>query len=193
MRTPSVKKSPVPDLVVDIALESWQSSGKQSSFTVTGDSMRPFLLSGDILLINHDWKDSCPGDLLAYRLGSRLVVHRLFRIEHDGTERLLYLKGDNRIRHDAPVKASQVVGRVFAVKRGNKIFHPNQQTRWIVSQVFVLIALFSFPCERIAIKIKQTWFPDVRTSHANKVLKLMLTIITAPGRLLSYLVWKLSR
>jgi signal peptidase I len=92
-------------------------------FTVTGDSMRPFLAGGETVLLRRVLPAEIRrGDLLLCRqagqAGGRLLLHRVVRIRRrTGLPALIQTQGDALRTPDAPVPESQVVGRVSAVAR----------------------------------------------------------------------------
>lgn len=106
--------------VIEAVLEIWGQTDKKNVFPVAGNSMLPLLQEGDHVVIDHGCDGLQPGDLLSFRQGSKLVVHRLVRI-HSSETGLTYLaKGDNVLHYDPIVSPDQVVGRVRAVIRGGR-------------------------------------------------------------------------
>jgi signal peptidase I len=76
------------------------------------DSMTPLLRAGDRLrLVSVDPTRIRPGDLVAYRRGAHLIVHRVLLADAAG----LVTKGDALPGRDAPVGWEAVVGRVVAL------------------------------------------------------------------------------
>jgi hypothetical protein len=112
-----VSEPPLPRPVVDAALEAWAGAGRTSRVPVQGTSMAPLLRPGDVAFVAHGRARLWPGDLLAYRAGDRVVVHRLLR--RRGAS--LRLAGDNRPEADAPVPPGAVLGRVVAFERGGVV------------------------------------------------------------------------
>lgn len=82
----------------------------------SGSSMLPMITPHTTLLL-----ERCPpqnlrvGDVIAYRIDSGWVVHRLYAFTPNGR---LLCKGDWRPRLDPPVEASQVVARLHSVVDG---------------------------------------------------------------------------
>ena len=61
------------------------------------------------------------GDVVVYFLDGKLIVHRIVRVKHEAGERIFRTKGDSSLCLDArPVAESEIVGRVVAVKRGER-------------------------------------------------------------------------
>ena len=85
--------------------------------------MHPFILDGDALVVQPiERRPPRIGEVLLCRDSTGLVlVHRLVRAHGSGAQRRLITKGDNVAGCDAPLSPDQVLGRVVAVKRGDKI------------------------------------------------------------------------
>lgn len=93
-------------------------------FTVTGASMRPFLRSGETVILRRIPPGQVRlGDLVlteqAGPSGRRLLLHRVTGIRRrPGQPALIRTHGDALWAPDAAVTESQVLGRVCAVWRG---------------------------------------------------------------------------
>ena len=89
-------------------------------FRAQGDSMRPFIRGGDILVIAPiEGEQARAGDAILFRQGNRLLVHRLLGRSGEGGNTLI-LKGDAHLRPDRPLGADQVLGRVTALERAGR-------------------------------------------------------------------------
>jgi hypothetical protein len=81
---------------------------------VEGQSMLPFLRPGEYLLAQAvEGGLPAAGDLIVFRQAGVAVTHRVVRVSPGGVT----LKGDNARRLDAPVRESDLVGRVQFVER----------------------------------------------------------------------------
>jgi hypothetical protein len=116
---PATGPHPVAEPVVQAVLDAWSEAGRCSHVPITGASMWPLLLPGDTALIEHGHQDWWIGDVLAYRPGNQLVIHRLLRQLETGT---LLLGGDNQPQPDPPVPREAVLGRVVAVEAQGRQF-----------------------------------------------------------------------
>lgn len=78
---------------------------------VEGTSMEPTLQSGDLVIVikRVSLRDIEVGDIVVYRRGGTLIIHRVIRIEGD----TLITKGDNNWLPDPPVKFQSVIGKVL--------------------------------------------------------------------------------
>lgn len=90
-----------------------------------GDSMYPFIRNGEVLLIHPAAAESLRiGDVLFYHRESSFYAHRLIQKKGSSDEGLLLVThGDSLTYLDAPVSADQLIGKVAAVFRGNKILN----------------------------------------------------------------------
>lgn len=57
------------------------------------------------------------GDVLLFRSAGRVLAHRVVAIDTAGPEQIVSLRGDAKTGRDAPVRLSDIVGRVVAVER----------------------------------------------------------------------------
>jgi len=94
------------------AVAAWIEVGKRSRLRTSGQSMAPLLREGWMVLVEHGRENIRRGDVIAYRAGERVVVHRVVRFLADGG---LLTKGDGRSGFDPPVVPAQIIGRVVSV------------------------------------------------------------------------------
>lgn len=91
-----------------------------------GTSMLPSLWPGDLLTIEcvaHD--EIAPGDIVLVSRDNRFFAHRLIGRRQDQGRILWITRGDAVPHNDSPVAASDVLGRVAGIRRGNRSFVPN--------------------------------------------------------------------
>jgi signal peptidase I len=87
---------------------------------VSGTSMVPAIRPGDVLIVRRcAIEDIDPGDVVLFRGGRRLFVHRVTRTLLGSGPAVLMTKGDALRRHDPPVRSSHLLGRVTQI-RANK-------------------------------------------------------------------------
>jgi len=88
-------------------------------FRARGSSMRPFIESGDVILIEPlDSTKVRSGDVVFYRrVDGGLTAHRLVKINHSEGSTILTMKGDALDYSDPPVSPEQVLGRVISVEK----------------------------------------------------------------------------
>ncbi len=96
----------------------------KSAAKVHGGSMRPFLRDGDIVITKKvDPKDMASGDIILYHLREKFCVHRIIRKSKKNDKTVFFTKGDRLSHFDAPVYDKQIMGKVIAVKKKNKIIN----------------------------------------------------------------------
>jgi len=83
-----------------------------------GFSMFPSLKPGSMIYIQPITGDTTPlpGEIVAWKRESGLVVHRLVRILKNDGNILFITRGDSCTNEDKAVGADQVVGKVFRVE-----------------------------------------------------------------------------
>lgn len=122
------------DVLVETLLEMWARQGRRGWIRIEGYSMSPLLRPGDAVLITYGDSSLHRGDILIYRRGGCLVVHRLLGWQGDGS---LLLAGDNELRLDESVAPAAVLGRAVAIcARGRQYragdWRVSLMTRWIL-------------------------------------------------------------
>src|SRR5437762_131553 len=92
----------------------------------TGNSMRPTIGSGDILLIvDCPVAQTEPGDVVVFLAQGRIFAHRLLDkcVDPDGS--FMVTRGDSNWRMDPKVAVSQLLGKVVAVgQAGTRRWRP---------------------------------------------------------------------
>ena len=81
-----------------------------------GNSMWPTLLPADRLILEEcDARTLRPGEIVVYRNGSRLAVHRVLAVRGRNGQTWVLTRGDNSRRPDREWPAERLVGRVTEV------------------------------------------------------------------------------
>jgi signal peptidase I len=79
--------------------------------------MLPAVWPGDVVTVQHcNPGELQPGQIVAYRLDDRLIVHRITRNAGDQ----LITRGDAQPSDDLPVNADQILGRVASIHRNGR-------------------------------------------------------------------------
>lgn len=99
------------------------SQGKETSVTITGNSMSPFLIHGrDEILISPpegNWKK---GDMAFFvRDNGQYVMHRICKVDKNGD---CFFVGDAQQLIEGPIKENQIFGKITKVKRKGKWIGP---------------------------------------------------------------------
>jgi signal peptidase len=84
--------------------------GRASFVIVNGGSMEPALRDGDLTLLRRQ-ANYAPGQIVAFRAGGGVAVHRIQSVQPDGT---YVMKGDNKERIDPWLPSDEnVLGKVM--------------------------------------------------------------------------------
>jgi signal peptidase I len=97
-------------------------SGYAVRFRAHGSSMRPAIRDGEAITVESVEPAAVkPGDVLFYRQRQRAVAHRVISVSHKGDNVVEFIvRGDAKAACDAPVKPSQVLGRVLPEGRDSR-------------------------------------------------------------------------
>jgi hypothetical protein len=92
---------------------------------VLGTSMVPAIHPGDLVSVQRaGLSEISPGEIVLYLRAGRLFAHRVVARAGSSEQPLLILRGD-RLRHnDSPVCASELLGRVQFIERGQRRLRP---------------------------------------------------------------------
>jgi hypothetical protein len=103
------------------AVELMGRAGRRGTVLVQGESMRPTLRPGQLLAVEFSPDVTARGDMLVFRQGDALLVHRLLGPAPplEGRPRLR-TRGDGVLELDPPVDLDRVVARVVAFKDGER-------------------------------------------------------------------------
>lgn len=90
---------------------------------VTGRSMAPFILDGDILTITPAGREAaCAGEVVVYVDGAaRLIAHRVLARRESAGGVVLTLQGDAGRAAVERVRRDRVLGRVRVLERGGRV------------------------------------------------------------------------
>lgn len=88
---------------------------------VHGGSMWPWLRPGDELHVQRDdFSRLSPGAIVLFTRDSRLFAHRVIRRATAPGQQQLITKGDTLSSADTPVSETEFLGRVVALRRGER-------------------------------------------------------------------------
>ncbi len=98
------------------------SEGKTLKIRAEGYSMYPVIKPGSVIHIGPYQPGVLPepGEIVAWKRESGLVVHRLVRIVSEGNETLYITRGDGTLEEDPPVNTPQIAGRVRQIEYRGK-------------------------------------------------------------------------
>jgi hypothetical protein len=123
--SPAANKSPAsPSALhatrIDLAAEVLHRFG-EVRFAAYGSSMVPSIYPGDLLTVrSHDVAAARRGEIVLFLLGGRPYVHRITRKWPERNRVIFATRGDALPKEDPSVDASQLLGRVTAIKRCGK-------------------------------------------------------------------------
>lgn len=94
------------------------SEGKTLKVKADGYSMYPAIRPGTVIFIEPLSQGSmpAPGEIIAWKRESGLVVHRVVRIIKKENQTLFFTRGDSCTREDQPVTNDQIAGRVIRIE-----------------------------------------------------------------------------
>lgn len=89
--------------------------GNGVKFTVSGNSMMPWIRSyrDQVLLVPIDKVNK--GDIVLYKTGDKYVLHRVYRVKND----TMYIMGDGCLHADGYYPISCAIGKVIKIYRGS--------------------------------------------------------------------------
>ena len=107
--------------------------GHRARFTASGNSMHPFIRSGQRLVVEPvDARALRRGDVVLARLERGLTAHRVVGIETSGGEVVsITTRGDNCALDDPPFSPAQLVGRINRLRWGNLVTIITLARRWV--------------------------------------------------------------
>jgi signal peptidase I len=110
------------DLVAEVL-----ASGGTVKLRVFGSSMLPSLWPGDVLTIEGPPGSAIPGDIVLVLRNRRPLIHRVKekRACHGRLEWIT--QGDAVPQNDAPLPASEMLGRVSLIERDRRVIVPSRQ------------------------------------------------------------------
>lgn len=109
----------IPDAHLQAALDIWTEQGERSACRLEGNCMSPLLNEGDTLVVEYGARELRCGDIVVFRTGDRLGVHRVVGFADRAAGRQVVLKGDQCRRPIAPVPRERVIGRVVEAVGSN--------------------------------------------------------------------------
>jgi len=125
------------------------SQGKSIKITVRGMSMFPILLTTDVVLVKPVEPDDLKyGQVIVFKLGENLVVHRL--VGRNLEKGLVYTRGDGLQKRDKPVNVEDVVGIVVGIEKSRWRLAKIAIGRW--SPIWAVVMPIIGPFIRAAVK-----------------------------------------
>ncbi len=106
--------------------------GDSLRFRARGNSMRPFICDGDVLLVQPGLETRVGDVVLCWAEDGRLLAHRVARVDRQSHRCSILLQGDGYPWPDGVAFLDNVLGRVVAVERGaRKVCLDAGLPRWL--------------------------------------------------------------
>lgn len=157
----------MPDFLLDFSefdtlAASILNGGHKIRFRAHGESMRPFILDGDIVEVQPiEMVKPNRGDVVLCRLGDgRLVVHRVVQVAPDN----VLIQGDALPYPDGRIPYTHVLGRVSTIFRQNDQVQMNTPSMKILVSLWLVITPFRRFFLRGIHRLR-------RGSHPKKIIK----------------------
>ena len=107
--------------VVSDLIREEMAQGTLFRFRVISESMSPLIAAGDEIVVEQAGADRLRrGDIVLYTVGGAFHTHRLLARRRHGGAILLVTKGDAALNPDRPWREEQLLGKVVAIKRGDR-------------------------------------------------------------------------
>lgn len=117
---------------------------------IEGSSMSPFLRDGQKVLVNKE-KTFLRGDILVFSRGENIVCHRFIRRKKDAAGNVLFqTKPESLDVLDAPVAAGQILGRIVAVKHGQRDIRIDSMNKRLLNMWLWFCAVLRLALRRYA-------------------------------------------
>ncbi len=100
------------------------STGHQVKFTVSGNSMRPWIVDNrdQVLLVGTSGKRLKIGDIILFQTNyGKYILHRIYKYDKDGYRTL----GDGCLSEDGFISSSDIIGKAIKIYRKGKIIDCN--------------------------------------------------------------------
>lgn len=155
---PNIDEKSMQEPVLGAVLDVWTQAGERHYIPIIGRSMFPLIRSGDQVLVAHGCAGIRRGDVVVFRYYGKLIAHRVLRIRKNEAVHTFITKGDNVLQFDPPLHANKIVGRVLAIKRGNRCM-PLDTAVWLILGWLIAVSTVSLAkihgCGR---NLKERWF-----------------------------------
>ena len=122
------------------ALRALLAAGHGVRFRASGDSMYPSIVSGDLIdIVPCEVSELRRGEVVLAVMERGLTAHRIVRLrERDGAIEIT-TRGDNALRVDGPIAASEILGRVVQVDRARNVRKSIAESATIIRFATVLV------------------------------------------------------
>jgi len=93
--------------------------GKTIRVRAEGISMYPSIKSGSVIFLEpfEQGTEPVPGEIIAWKRDSGIVVHRLISVYKQKNQKYFVTRGDSSLVEDEPVLLEQIAGKVVRVEK----------------------------------------------------------------------------
>jgi len=131
---------------------------KHICFRARGRSMSPFIRDGEIIeIVPIDIKKIKSGDIIFYRSNSKkLVIHRVIKRILENGKIVFITKGDFSPTFDQCIHSNNVLGKVVAVKKKNRIIRFDKGLMRLLNVLWAKVSPFN-PWSYPPLRIVKQW------------------------------------
>jgi signal peptidase I len=112
--------------------EMWMDSNHEAWIVLRGGSMAPTIVEGSRVRVRFSHRTPAVGDIVAYRNGNSLVVHRLVDVVDTAIGMKIIFRGDGNADPDPPVPIHRVVGVVLESRGPSPMYVARQLLQALV-------------------------------------------------------------
>jgi signal peptidase I len=115
----------------------------KNTLFIRGNSMFPFLKTGDIIILEKVPAEKLrTGDIVSFKHdhGDNVIVHRIVKNEKYGSSFRLLTKGDNNLDYDFSVPENDILGRVRHIIRGQKTIDLERLNQKFLSKIVLVLS-----------------------------------------------------
>jgi signal peptidase I len=115
----------------------------KNTLFIRGNSMFPFLKTGDIIILEKVPAEKLrTGDIVSFKHdhGDNVIVHRIVKNEKYGSSFRLLTKGDNNLDYDFSVLENDILGRVRHIIRGQKTIDLESLNQKFLSKIILVLS-----------------------------------------------------
>ncbi len=129
--------------------------GGDFCFGVRGTSMLPFVRGGARLTVEGvDPRVLRVGDIIVYRVGNRLLAHRIVRVERSGPHPSVHARGDFFSGRPEEVLPEQILGLVVQVTSGTRTMDLRSNLWRTLGLVWIAATPVSQALVRLAVRAR---------------------------------------
>jgi signal peptidase I len=160
-------------------------SGREWLPVLTG-SMSPLIRPGDqVLVAVTDVGSISTGDIMAFWYGDNIVVHRILKKQKTDGDTCFKEKGDATY-YSKFIHADKIIGRVTALKKGDKTFLFNSSGSRLVTAIF---GLWLFMTTAIVSMFRSSTHKIIRKggSYLSRLFLLISSVLVRIGSIVWFL------